>query len=172
MTLFVLVTGAPGSGKSTLAAPLAEQLQLPLMAKDPIKEALMDVLGWPTSVPESRALGEAAVMALLALAATSGGAVLDSTFPPYALPRLLALPGRLVEVHCHCPADVARERYRARAQAGSRHGGHLDLSQQPADLWSEASSAPLGVAPVITVDTTSPVSVADVAADVMQLMER
>jgi adenylate kinase family enzyme len=41
--MFVLVAGPPGSGKSTLARPLAEQLNLPLMAKDPIKEALMDV---------------------------------------------------------------------------------------------------------------------------------
>lgn len=38
---FVLVTGWPGSGKSTLAAALGP----PLLAKDEIKEALMDALG-------------------------------------------------------------------------------------------------------------------------------
>jgi adenylate kinase family enzyme len=43
--MFVLVAGPPGSGKSTLARPLVEQLSLPLIAKGPIKEALMDVLG-------------------------------------------------------------------------------------------------------------------------------
>ena len=41
----VLVSGAPGSGKTTLAHPLAEQLGLPLFAKDTIKEALHDNLG-------------------------------------------------------------------------------------------------------------------------------
>jgi predicted kinase len=43
--LFVLVAGWPGSGKSTLAAALAPELGLPLLAKDEIKEALMDALG-------------------------------------------------------------------------------------------------------------------------------
>ena len=45
--LFVLVAGWPGSGKSTLAAALAAQLTIPLLAKDEIKEALMDGLGRP-----------------------------------------------------------------------------------------------------------------------------
>jgi predicted kinase len=42
---FVLVAGWPGSGKSTLAAALAAELGLPLLAKDEIKEALVDGLG-------------------------------------------------------------------------------------------------------------------------------
>lgn len=41
----IVVTGAPGSGKSTVAQPLAARLQLPLIAKDDIKEALWDYLG-------------------------------------------------------------------------------------------------------------------------------
>lgn len=42
---FVLVAGWPGSGKSTLAAALAAELGLPLLAKDEIKEALMEEPG-------------------------------------------------------------------------------------------------------------------------------
>ena len=159
--MFVLVAGPPGSGKSTLARPLAEQLSLPLIAKDPIKEALMDVLGWPDSVQESRTLGRAAVMAMLAIASTSGGAVLESTFSPYAYPRIAALPGPLIEVRCRCPAAVAQSRYRARSV--TRHGGHLDLDRQPDELWNDENSEPLGIAPVINVDTTAPVDVADLA---------
>jgi predicted ATPase len=45
MTTLVLVTGPPGSGKTTLAVPLARRLELPLIAKDTIKEALFDALG-------------------------------------------------------------------------------------------------------------------------------
>ena len=62
---FVLVAGWPGSGKSTLAAALAAELGLPLLAKDEIKEALMDGLGRPQTVAESRRLGTAAVLAML-----------------------------------------------------------------------------------------------------------
>jgi predicted kinase len=170
VNVFVLIAGPPGSGKSTLAQPLAEQLKLPLLAKDPIKEALMDVLGWPSSVDESRTLGRAAVMALLSVAGTSRGAVLDSTFPPYALPGIKALPGPLAEVHCSCPTAVAQARYRARD--GTRHPGHLDFAHQPEELWNEQSSAPLGIAPVIVVDTSGPVDVADIAARIEELGSR
>ena len=58
--VFVLVGGWPGSGKSTLAAALAGELDLPLLAKDEIKEALMDGLGRPRTVAESQRLGRAA----------------------------------------------------------------------------------------------------------------
>jgi predicted kinase len=166
--MFVLVAGPPGSGKSTLARPLAEQLSLPLMAKDPIKEALMDVLGWPSSVEESRTLGRAAVMALLEVASTSRGAVLDSTFYPYAFPRITALPGPLIEVRCSCPEAVARARYRARTD--TRHRGHLDLERQPDELWNEQNSTPLGIAPVIVVDTTAQVDVTDIAARIQRVI--
>lgn len=43
--LFVAVAGWPGSGKTALAAGLAAELGWPLLAKDEIKEALMDGLG-------------------------------------------------------------------------------------------------------------------------------
>lgn len=42
----VIVNGPPGSGKSTLAGPLAERLGVPLLAKDAVKETLLDTLGY------------------------------------------------------------------------------------------------------------------------------
>ena len=39
---FVLVADWPGSGKSTLAAALAAEPGLPLLAKDEMKEALVE----------------------------------------------------------------------------------------------------------------------------------
>ncbi|MBV9417187.1 MAG: AAA family ATPase, partial [Solirubrobacterales bacterium] len=75
-SVFVLVAGPPGSGKSTLALPLASELRLPLLAKDAIKEALIEVLGAPATLEDSRELGRASVMALLTVASTSPGAVL------------------------------------------------------------------------------------------------
>lgn len=164
--MFVMVSGPPGSGKSTLAQPIAAQLELPLIAKDAIKEALMDVLGYPASVEESRTLGRAAVMAMVNVAeASQAGAVLDSTFFPYAFPLLRSLPGRLVEVHCSCPRRVAIERYAAR----TRHAGHLDADRQPDELWNERNTSPTGIAPCIVVDTTTAVDVAEVVRQIRRL---
>ena len=43
--LIVLVNGPPGAGKSTLALRLADELMLPLLMRDQIKEVLFDTLG-------------------------------------------------------------------------------------------------------------------------------
>ena len=65
----------------------------------------------------------------------------------YALPLARSLPGRLAEVHCTVPRDLARARYRARA--AGRHAGHLDADRTDTELWGEPVR-PLGVGPVIT----------------------
>ena len=98
---FVVVSGPPASGKSTLAPALAVELDLPLLAKDVVKDALVEVLGAP-DLARSRELGRAAVHALLAVAATAGRAVLESVWHGYARAPLAALPGPVVEVFCRC----------------------------------------------------------------------
>ena len=42
----VIVTGKPASGKSTLAKRLSQELHMPLVGKDSIREQLFDRLGW------------------------------------------------------------------------------------------------------------------------------
>src|SRR5215831_7472816 len=112
--LFVLIGGIPGSGKSTLAVALAAELELPMLAKDEIKEALMDAVGEPPTVAESQRLGRAAVLAMLRVARRYPGAVLDSTWYRYTEPLVRQLPGQVIEVRCQVPVALARERYRAR----------------------------------------------------------
>ena len=75
------------------------------------------------------------------------------------------LPGRLIEVHCTVPLDLARARYRART--GHRHAGHLDGARSDQELRGEPSR-PLGLGPVVVVDTSGPVDIAKVAATVAQ----
>jgi predicted kinase len=60
------VAGWPGSGKSTPATALAAELGLPLLAKDEIKETLMDGLGQPGTVAESQRVAARLAQALAA----------------------------------------------------------------------------------------------------------
>lgn len=164
---FVLVAGWPAAGKSTLARALAAELGLPLLAKDEIKEALMDGLGYPATVAQSRCLGRAATAAMLRVAQRCPGAVLDSIWFEYADPLVRQLPGRCAEVVCTVPVELARARYRARA--GQRHAGHLDEARTEAELWGAPPRSPRA-GPVLEVDTSGPVDVRDLAATLTRLL--
>ena len=166
MSLFVLVGGWPGSGKSTLAAALATELGLPLLAKDEIKEALVDALGPPDDVPASQRLGRAAVLAMLRVAVRCPGAVLDSTWFDYTRPLVSALPGRVVEVRTAVSRQLARQRYYARADR--RHPGHLDRDRDDDELWGRVVS-PLGIGPLVEVDTSGPVDLPVLAGRIRAL---
>lgn len=156
--LYVLVGGWPASGKSTLSAALARELALPRLSKDEVKEALMDALGVPRSVPESRRLGVAAVHAVLRSARSCPGAVIDSTWFAYAKPLVDLLPGRCVEVRCVTDLATVRTRYEAR----ERDARHLDGLRDEQELWGRPVEA-LGVGPLVTVDTTGEVDVVALA---------
>jgi predicted kinase len=53
----VIVSGAPGSGKTTLATRLSQDLGLPMLDRDALKEALADAIGHPADVDASARLG-------------------------------------------------------------------------------------------------------------------
>jgi predicted kinase len=164
-TGFVVVSGPPASGKSTLAPALATALDLPLLAKDVIKDVLVEVLGAP-DLPRSRELGGAAVRVLLAVARTAGRGVLDSVWHDDARAPLTALPGSIVEVFCRCDPALLRARFDDRSR---RDSGYFDAERTADERWNEQVGRPLaGGWPVIEVDTTGPVDVAAVAEQVRQ----
>jgi predicted kinase len=156
--VFVVVSGPPASGKTTLARAIAPAVGLPLIAKDTIKEALMAVLPVP-DVAASRVVGRASVAALLAVAAQSGGAVLESVWHrSYAADDLRRLPGNVVEVFCRCDPRIAARRYALRAD--SREAGHFDAERMTGELRNDEVARPVaGGWPVIEVDTAQPVDV-------------
>lgn len=117
----------------------------------------MDALGTPTTVEQSRDLGRAAVRTMLAVARTSPGAVLECPFYPESAPDLKALPGRIVEIRCRCPRELALTRYRARS--AERHPGHLDTDRTDEELWNDQLLQTLGLGPLIEVDTSGEIDI-------------
>lgn len=162
---FVLVGGWPASGKTTLARALASELGTAYLAKDEVKEALMDQLGAPDDVEESRRLGRAAVAAVLTAARGCPGGVIDSTWYPYSLRLVRELTGPFVEVRCRVGIDLARERFWTRP----RDERHLDRRRTEAELWQE-EVRPLGVGPLLEVDTSRRVDVPALATRVEELL--
>jgi predicted kinase len=160
---FVVVSGPPGSGKTTLARAIAPELGLPMIAKDTIKEALLSVLPVP-DVETSRIVGRASVAALLAVAAETAGAVLESVWHrSRSLPDLHRLPGNIVEVFCRCDPQIAARRYALRT--GRRAAGHFDATRTVAELWNGEVAQPVaGGWPVIDVSTDSPVEMRPLVA--------
>lgn len=163
---YVLVGGWPGSGKTTVARALARALGCAYLSKDEAKEALMDEFGAPTSVAESRRLGRAAVAAVLRLARGCPAAVIDSTWFDYTRQPVLALPGPVVEVRCHAPLPVVQSRYRARV----RDPRHLDSDRTPDELWGRPVE-PLGLGPLLDIDTSVAVDAEALAGMVRKALE-
>lgn len=170
--LYVVVSGGPGSGKSTLARRLAPALGLPLLAKDTLKEAMFEVLDVP-DVEASRVLGRACVGALLAVARDCGHAVLDGAWHRTHAPSRLAGLGegaRIVEVFCRCAPEVMQQRFADRV--GARAEGHFDSQRAPDEMWNPDTTEPVaGGWPVVEVDTTGDVDLAEVVDRVVEAFE-
>ncbi len=139
----ILVTGLPGTGKSTLAKALAARYRLPLVAKDTIKEPLLDVIG-ARDRAGSRQLSDAsfAVMFALAGACLRAGTdlILEGNFRPgeHEGSILAAGPVRIAQVLCRATESVRSARLKARANDPTRHAGHRD-----ADFVADATPAPM-----------------------------
>jgi predicted kinase len=143
--ILILVTGPPAGGKTTLARRLAADLELPLIEKDLLKEALFDTLGIG-DVAWSQRLGGAVYEMLYRLAevfVSAGTTVLlESNFvTERAAPRFREIaarhPFRAVQLVCIAdPATLAR-RYEERAATGERHAGHHDVARPatPPEHW-------------------------------------
>jgi predicted kinase len=160
----VYVSGSPGAGKTSLAGPLATELGYALLTKDLIKETLHDALGAPEpDLAWSRKLGGAAMELLWTLAARSADVLIEANFRPhsdYERAKLSALGGDPVEVHCTCPADLAASRYNTRPRHPVHHLAHASVGALAE--WD----VPVGIGTLIAVDTTVPVDIAAVAAQV------
>jgi len=158
----------PAAGKTTLARALSEELRVPLVAKDDIKEQLYDALGIG-DLEWSRRLGRASFALIFAfcqeLLAVGQPVIAEANFfAGLDEPRFADLPShRLVQVHCTAPLDVLLTRYEGRP---NRHAGHLDglLVQEMRQRFQDDTHGPLALAgQLIEVDTSKAVEVQVIA---------
>jgi predicted kinase len=168
----VLVSGAPGSGKSTLAKRLSDSLHTNLIGKDLVKETLWDLFDPPVGdLAWSNRLGAASMEVMWTLAAQSHRVVLEANFRPhsdYEKSKLRALSANLIEVYCQCPPEVARERYERRARKSTHHPAHVTPTLDPSFLAE--FDQPIGLGPVVRIDTTLPIDIERLAQQVLTLL--
>jgi hypothetical protein len=145
---------------------------LPLLGKDIIKENLYDhIAAQAEPAVWTKVLGGAAMEMIWTLAAVSQGAVLEANSRPYSdyeRARIAALPLPVVEVYCRCPPTLAAARYAARHTV--RHPTHVS-GEVTLEFLAEFDR-PVGLGPVIEIDTTRPADVEAVAGYVLAALGR
>jgi predicted kinase len=166
----IIVTGRPAAGKSTLARWLSQELKLPLVSKDSIREELFDRLGWKDR-KWAQELGIASVdmMFYFARAELEVGhsIIMDNSFyPPVSKPRFQALKEQYnaesIQIVCDSDRETLFQRFKARAVSGTRHPGHGDydvLKELYVNLVDNSSPILEIGGAVIEIDTTDFVKV-------------
>lgn len=161
----IIVTGRPAAGKSTLARWLSQELKLPFVSKDNIREELFDRWGWKDR-KWAQELGKASVDMMFYFAqaelAVGHSIITDNAFyPPVSSPRFQALKEKYhaesIQIVCNSDRDTLFQRFTSRANSGSRHPGHGDqdvLEELYANLADKTSQILEIGGSVIEVDTT------------------
>lgn len=166
----VLINGISGAGKTVLARAIAPMLGIPLFSKDDFKESFDDF--GPAGIA-GPLLGALAMEALWTAAAAVPKAVIESywhaerdrSFVATGLARASLRP--VVEVFCEVPAELARQR----AIARQRHRVHGRV-EEDAQSWAEVvrGAVPLGIAPVLRVDTSGTVDLPVLAGNILKFL--
>jgi predicted kinase len=136
--ILVIITGESGAGKTTLAKRLADELRLPLVYRDGLKETLYESLGW-SDVAWSQKLGAASYDLLYhvleSLLHAGVSAVVESNFNlAYASNRFCEYQEKYgftaFQILCTANRIVIKERIRQRALSGDRHPGHVEFLRE------------------------------------------
>lgn len=165
----IVFTGLPGTGKTTLSQAAAEALNLPLIAKDTIKEIMFDELGWSDSAWSAK-LARATLRIMDNIAeqqlSTGHSLILESNYSPKLASQKFqqwqaTYACDIIQVVCRTDIEVLAHRVKERAHT-TRHPGHLDrvplddFRKGFADRVANGEDQPMDVkGRVIIVDTTN-----------------
>lgn len=167
----IVVNGAPGAGKTTLALALGDELRLPVVAKDAVKEALADAVA--ARLPTSQ-LGAIASDAMWRLVGLVDGPVIVESFwftgRDEAFFEAGLRAGRItrgVELWCEAPLETVRERFLTRP----RHPAHDDAGRITEWERFAREARPISGFPVVRVDTGTAVEVKALAGILRPMLE-
>lgn len=130
----IIICGLPCTGKTTLGKKLAQDLSLPFISRDSIKESLFDSLGW-LDRQWSKKLGVASYNLLYyfidSLVSKNISMIVESNFQAaYDTEKYRDIQNKyalkLIQIHCHTRGEVLIERFKQRSESGERHPGHVD----------------------------------------------
>jgi len=165
------VTGQPKRARVIAPIQEADRTRCPSRATPGLQpyapdQPLHDVMGLvrPDPWDSSGAMGAAAMELMWRLAELAPRVVLESNFrhaSPQERARIAALVDTPVEVYCRVPPEVAAARFAARNSGPGKHPVHV-ASSMPLE-WFDQFQEPVGLGPVLEVDTTVPVDIPAVA---------
>jgi predicted kinase len=144
MPYLVIVSGAPASGKTTISRRLEKDLDVPVLAKDDIKEMLFDRLpqhdrDWSTI--EGRMAISMMYAGAKQLLDAGYHIMIESSFNvEYSRPEIMQLVTDhsigIIEVNCIVDHEVRQRRWSERAQT-TRHPGHMDSATHQLSVRTE-----------------------------------
>jgi predicted kinase len=125
MAKIIVISGPPGAGKSTLAISLSEELTLPILAKDDLKESLFDSLGYSDrahSIKIGKAAFEMQFQLASQLVSNNVSFILETAFYYDSSAKIAEIlsGANVTQVWCSANTDVLVERAKTRP----RHPGH------------------------------------------------
>ena len=163
--ILIIVSGPPSTGKTTLAQAISQKFNLPLIAKDTLKELLFDTIGWQDRAWSKR-LGSAS-FALIhyfldTFMVTQQPLIVEGNFKPEfesveMISRLHKFNYSAIQIMCSCDGKILFERFKKRSESGERHPGHCDTGNydELKDGLLKGKYEPLNInSPIIIFDST------------------
>lgn len=137
----ILIAGMPASGKTTFAKRLSEELQIPMVSKDEIKEILFDTVGFHSREEKvALGIGSMDIMYLFAesLMRTNKLIILENNFENISKPKLQELINKYhyVPITVLFDGDIKTiyNRFIERDNSPTRHRGHVVNTEYPESI--------------------------------------